>query len=302
MHLRDIYFNLIYDHFKNGNKENYVIMTNDFGAPSLDRIIKDFPQYYINVGICEQNLVTMAVGMAAEGFRPIVYSISSFLIYRAYEQIKLDVSVHNSKVILLGVGTGYSYDVDGPTHHITEDLSLMYNLKNLKIFSPFDKDTIIKTFKKTSLINSPIWIRMDRGSHELGKKFIDLKDFYLFKNLKKNNLIICTGTITTLLSKILDKSILDIDILSIFKLKPLNQKLLLELINGYKRILIIEEHNEMLGLFSIINTLVNGKIDKQTMMIPMGIKEKFIYNYDKRDKSFEKIGITLKNILKKFKI
>lgn len=301
-HLRDVFFGHLYDHFKKGNKQKFIIMTNDFGAPSLDQIIKEFPKYYINSGICEQNIVTMSAGLAEEGFTPIVYSISSFLIYRAYEQIKLDISVHNSKVILLGVGTGYSYDVDGPTHHTTEDLSLMYNLKNINIYSPFNAETVKKTFKSCFKLTSPLWIRMDRGHHELKTKLIYNSGIYLGKYSDKNKkLIICTGTTTVKISEILNSSESEtIDLLSIFKLKPLPLKKILDVISEYKSILVIEEHNEILGLFSILLTYFNNKIHKSIKISSMGINEKMIYNYNKKYFNLKKIGLNIEEILKRF--
>ena len=140
MHLRDIFFKNLYYEFKRGNKNKFIIVTNDFGAPFLDTVKKDFPNYYLNAGICEQNIVTLSAGLAKEGFYPIIYSISSFILYRSFEQIKLDLSVH--------AGHGLTYESTKKISKIKEisefnighfiiSESIFYGLKNT-----------IKKFKK----------------------------------------------------------------------------------------------------------------------------------------------------------
>ena len=192
MHLRDQFFLKLYNYFKKGNKKKFLIITNDYGAPYLDYIIRDFPNFYINAGICEQNIITVACGFAKQGFRPIVYSISSFIIYRAFEQIKLDMLVHDLNVCLLTVGTGYAYDLDGPTHHTTEDLSMLNGFDNLQISCPFDKHSVSESFKILGKNNGPKWIRLDRGNHKIENFKFNFKNGNYLKEVKNKKLLIVT--------------------------------------------------------------------------------------------------------------
>lgn len=283
MHLRDIFFKNLYTEFKRGNKKKFIIVTNDFGSPFLDKLKKDFPQYYLNAGICEQNIVTLSAGLAKEGFYPIIYSISSFILYRSFEQIKLDLSVHKIKCCLLTVGAGYSYDVDGPTHHTTEDLAVMYNIPNLKILSPYNTQTLENNFKMMKSGKFITWMRLDRGAYE--KKFItsNVKGFNFYKIKNSDNLIICTGTTFYQFMENLDSKNKNISILNINILKEIDFTYLGKIINGFKKIYFVEEHSKLLGLYSIILGNLNLEIIKNKKLYNFGINQKNIFAYGKRD-------------------
>ena len=117
----------------------------DFGSPKLDILTAHFPERFINVGIAEQNLITVAAGLALEGHAVVAYAIAPFLSMRCYEQVRVNLcllsQVRPMNVTLAGVGAGYSYDVSGPTHQALEDLSIMRVLPNLGVYSPADSAT-----------------------------------------------------------------------------------------------------------------------------------------------------------------
>ena len=283
MHLRDIFFKQLYAEFKNGNKKKFIIVTNDFGSPFLDEVKKNFPQYYLNAGICEQNIVTLSAGLAKQGFYPIIYSISSFILYRSFEQIKLDLSVHKIKCCLLTVGAGYSYDVDGPTHHTTEDLAVMYNIPNMQIFSPFNAESTAENFKLMKKSKCITWMRLDRGSFD--KKFAtrNITGINYFKLQKNKNLIISTGTTSYLFMDEIMKNKVKLSVLNLNFLKPLNINNLHKIIKNYENILIVEEHSESLGLYSIILGNLDLNIIKKSKFYKFAIKQKNLFAYGKRD-------------------
>lgn len=298
MHLRDIFFKQLYAEFKNGNKKKFIIVTNDFGSPFLDEVKKNFPQYYLNAGICEQNIVTLSAGLAKQGFYPIIYSISSFILYRSFEQIKLDLSVHGIKCCLLTVGAGYSYDVDGPTHHTTEDLAVMYNIPNMQIFSPFNAESTAENFKLMKKSKCITWMRLDRGSFD--KKF-DTKNISgvnYFKLQKNKNLIISTGTTSYLFMDEIMRNKTKVSVLNLNFLKPLNIDNLHKIIKNYENILIVEEHSESLGLYSIILGNLDLNIIKKSKFYKFAIKQKNLFAYGKRDDLRKKNSIDTKSIIK----
>lgn len=301
MHLRDEFFSKLYDHFNEGNKKKFIIVTNDFGSPFLDNIIKDYPQYYINAGICEQHIVTLSCGLASQGFRPIVYSISSFIIYRAFEQIKLDLMVHRSNVCLLTVGSGYAYDVDGPTHHSTEDLSLMLGFDNLTLLNPCDTFTVKKSFDYLLNMRGPVWLRLDRGEFKpLEKKF--LKKNYYHENYKGNKkLIVLTfGSISENIFKVKNEIKDKFSILCFLKLKPLNIKEIKNILKSYSKILIVEEHNELNGFGSYLLNLLNSEGLKNEIEI-LGLNSSKIFDYQKRKILHQKHKLDPISLSKKIK-
>ena len=134
MDMRDHFFERLLQIMKMDSK--IIIISNDYGAPKLDSIKEKFPSRFINAGITEQNIVSLVAGLASSGFKPIIYSISTFISLRSFEQIKLDISVMKLPVVILSVGAGYAYSADGPTHHAIDDIALINSLINCKIYSP----------------------------------------------------------------------------------------------------------------------------------------------------------------------
>ena len=122
--------------------KNIILLSADIGNRLFDKIKKDFPKNFLNCGIAEPNMVTFATGMAKEGFLPICYTITNFLIYKSIEQIRNDAIYNKNKIILVGTGSGMSYNHLGPTHHSLEDIGLVNNIPNIKIFSSSDNNDL----------------------------------------------------------------------------------------------------------------------------------------------------------------
>lgn len=112
------------------------LLSGDIGYAIFDDFRKRFPKRFINLGICEQSLVSVASGLALEGLKPYVYTITPFLIERAFEQIKLDIDQQNVNVKLVGYA---DYPTQGPTHAEIDAPWLMGRFKN--IISYFPKDS-----------------------------------------------------------------------------------------------------------------------------------------------------------------
>lgn len=112
------------------------LLIGDFGFKVVDEFKKRFPKRFFNLGICEQSMVSIAAGMALEGLKPYVYTITPFLIERAFEQIKLDIDQQNVNVKLIGYA---DYPTQGPTHQEIDAQWLMSKFKN--IISYFPKDS-----------------------------------------------------------------------------------------------------------------------------------------------------------------
>jgi transketolase len=119
----------------------FVFLTGDLGFQALEPLRDKMGERFINAGIAEQNMVSVAAGLAKEGLRPWVYSIAPFLYARAFEQIRNDVCLHSLPVTLVGNGGGYGYGVMGSTHHSIEDYGTLLSLLGIHIYIPaFDPD------------------------------------------------------------------------------------------------------------------------------------------------------------------
>lgn len=116
--------------------EKVVLLMAEVGFSVVEPFQERFPNRFYNTGIAEQDLVSVAAGMALSGLQPVAYSMSAFLPSRAFEQIKVDVCYQDLPVTLISIGAGVSYGEMGPTHHGAEESAIMRSLPNLTVLFP----------------------------------------------------------------------------------------------------------------------------------------------------------------------
>jgi len=137
------------------------------GAFSLAKFKKNLGSQYINVGVAEQNLVSVAAGMALGGKKVFIYAIAPFITQRCYEQIKIDLCCMRLPVTVVGVGAGIAYNSDGPTHHATQDIAVMRALESITIINPSDPVTSAAAASMAYEENHPVYVRIDKGKWPL---------------------------------------------------------------------------------------------------------------------------------------
>lgn len=294
--MRDVFIEQIYHRMHEDN--NIFFLCADFGSPKLDSIRKDFKDRFINVGIAEQNLINISTGLALEGYTVYSYAIAPFLIMRAYEQIRINLSLHaqlkDINVNLIGVGAGLSYDVSGPTHHCLEDISIMRTLPNIVIFSPSDWTLTQKFVDYSIKIKKPKYIRLD--GKPLPQIYKDIDDTTLnngFSELKKGKEIclISTGYMTHTAIKVAnifrnyDNKDFDdkIGVIDIFLLRPLNEDLLFETIKNYDNVITMEEaFINKGGLDSLLSNILCRK-NSDVKLVRIGFGDNYVFNIGSRD-------------------
>lgn len=141
---------------------NIYVVTGDLGYGMWDEIKKDFPDRFINTGASEQAMMGIAVGLALEGKTPFVYSITTFLLYRAFETIRNYLNFEKIPVRLVGSGRGKDYIHDGITHWPEEEKEIMSIFKNIKSIWPESLSEIPGLVKKMIKIDKPWYINLKR--------------------------------------------------------------------------------------------------------------------------------------------
>jgi transketolase len=138
----------------------FVFLTGDLGFQALEPLRGKMGERFINAGVAEQNMVSVAAGLAKEGLRPWVYTIAPFLYARAFEQIRNDVCLHGMPVILVGNGGGYGYGVMGSTHHAIEDYGVLLSLLGMRVYLPaFDCD-VSEAIRYLMRADHPAYLRL----------------------------------------------------------------------------------------------------------------------------------------------
>ena len=146
-----------------------VFLSGDLGFMALEEVRDTLKERFINTGVAEQNMVSVAAGLAAKGFVPIVYSIAPFATLRPYEQIRNDVCLHNLPVKIIGNGGGYGYGIMGSTHHALEDVGVMRTLPNMKAFVPSFSSDVGKCVEAMLSHRGPSYLRLGKSVPEFGE-------------------------------------------------------------------------------------------------------------------------------------
>jgi transketolase len=150
------------------NRPEFVFLTGDLGYRALEPLRDALGSRFINAGVAEQNMVSVAAGLARSGLRPWVYSIAPFVYARPFEQIRNDVCLHGLPVVLVGNGGGYGYGVMGATHHALEDYGTLVCLPQLRAYMPaFDGDVYTLVDRLLSVSN-PAYLRLGASEEPIG--------------------------------------------------------------------------------------------------------------------------------------
>lgn len=290
--MRDAFFNRLYGIAE--KDRNVILVTADMGAPSIDRWRKNLGEQYFNVGIAEQNMVAIAAGLASEGKKPYTYAIAPFITSRCHEFIKLNAGLMKFPIKFVGCGAGFGYEDSGPTHHTTEDISIMRAIPNLEIFGPSDSVMAGACAKITYFSSRPSYIRLDR--EVLPNLYSEEVDFSRgFEELKKGELgtIVSTGNMVHKALEIAKNE--KFGVIDVYRLNPLGDNFVGAL-RGSKKVFSLEEHLLAGGLGSIIaETILDNQLD--TKLKRFGLKD-FIYAYGGRENVRKEAGIGTEEIKK----
>ena len=166
-----------------GEYDNMLVLTADVDTSSRIQAFKEkYPDRCYNVGIAEQNLMSVSAGLAHEGFRPLAFAFAPFASMRCYEQVRTDICYSKLPVVIIGNGAGYSNGASGCTHCALEDSALMVACNNMTVLEPGDPFQIAKLLEAAMDLNAPVYIRLGREAtsslypedtkYEIGKALI----------------------------------------------------------------------------------------------------------------------------------
>ncbi len=248
------------------NKQILVLVA-DNGAIVYDEYRREFPDRFLNCGISEANMVSIAAGLASCGKIPFAYTIACFITMRAFEQIRDDVCLQKMNVKLVGIGAGFVYSNLGPTHQATEDIALMRALPNMTIFSPADPLEARKATIAAAQINGPVYLRLaTAGTPRIYERDYEFKVGRGVVLREGSGLaIIATGAILHEVLQAADelKSLgISVRVINIHTLKPIDKEIVLRAAYDTKAILTVEEHTVLGGLGSAVAEVVleNNKV------------------------------------------
>jgi transketolase len=238
-------------------------------------MVRCFQRY--NVGVAEQNMIGVAVGLALSGYKVFVYSIANFATQRCLEQLRVDVCYHRAHVVVCAVGGGFTYGAQGFTHHGIEDLAVMRSLPGMTVTAPADPYEVRALVPYLVAHEGPGYIRLGRAGnrvlHEtspaspLGSP-ICLRD-------GPDAAIVATGSIleeVLAASAVLAEVGVFVRVLSAPILKPFGDEAFLDLVSGYKLVVSVEEHSLVGGLRDTLAPIFAAR-KTDARLVSLGVEE-----------------------------
>jgi transketolase len=273
----------------------------DLDPPIVKRMKAEMPGRAFMEGVSEQHVVGMAAGMAMEGFIPYVHTIATFITRRCYEQVAVDLCLHNLPVRLIGNGGGLVYAPLGPTHLAIEDIAIMRALPNMTIVSVCDAEEMKRFMDQTLDWPGPIYIRLAKGytdpvisREELG--FTIGKAIVMREAAGRDRvLLVGTGVATTRAlqaATTLAAEGIECTVMHMHTVKPLDTEALLHYAANARLVVTVEEHTVVGGLGSaVIDTLVEHLPGAIPAMKRLGIPDVFAHKYGSQDQLMEMYGL-----------
>ncbi len=296
--MRDAFFNQLYDYV--AADKNIFIITADHGAFGLKKIEEDFPNQFLNVGIAEQAMIGIASGLAKSGKKVYVYAINNFVSLRVLEQVNIDLCAMNLDVNIIGVGSGFTYSTDGPTHHGTQDLAAMINLPNLEVYNVTDDLNTKKLVDLSYNKSCPKYFRIEKGKVPRIYSESDEINFG-YKEISKGDsavVLLSTGFMTQVSKSALDKSFINtISHLDVFRVSPLPYEKILQFTKG-KNVIVVEENNKSGGFGEKVFCFLKEK-NHVGKVLHICLKDDFYFKFGTREMLHKSSGLDEESILKK---
>lgn len=220
---------------------------------------KEFPDRFIEVGVAEQNMATVAAGMAAVGKRPFIASYAAFSPGRNYEQIRTTIALNRQPVVIAGMHAGVSVGPDGATHQMLEDIGMMRMLPGMNVIVPGDAEEARKAVVAAALADMPTYIRFGRTATPVfttpETPFALGKALPLWESDAPKVAILSTGALSyeaLIAARALAADGIEVTVLHNPSVKPLDESAILMAAKRAGRVLTLEEHQAAGGFGSAV--------------------------------------------------
>jgi transketolase len=284
--------NMVYELAKTDKR--VVFVGSDLSPGLLAGMKRDYPDRYYMEGVAEANVVGMAAGMALDGFIPYVNTIATFITRRCYEQVAVDLCLHDLPVRLIGNGGGLVYAPLGPTHEAIEDIAIMRALPNMTVVAPADAEEMRRFMAVTPDWPHPIYIRLAKGGDEVitrAEQGFTIGKAVLLREAAggRHGPVLLAGTGVGSARAVHAAELLSADgiachVLHLPTVKPLDTMALERLARAARLVVTVEEHTVIGGLGSAVTDALVERMDGRVPRLRrIGIPDVFATDYGTQD-------------------
>ena len=286
--------------------KNVYIVTGDLGFGVLRPFWEELPDQIINAGIAEQNMTSIAAGLALQGKIVYTYSIGNFPTLRCIEQIRNDCAYHDANVKVVCVGGGFVYGSLGMSHHATEDIAMMRALPNVTVVAPGDLVEAACATKAIYETPGTCYLRLGRG----GEKQIHdtIENFEIGKAIKikegSNVALFSTGAIFDEVDeacKELEAEGITPTVYTFPTVKPIDKETILKCAADYSTIITVEEHNLSGGFGSAVAEVLAEQSDVKAKLVRVALDDRYSSIVGSQKYLRQQYSIDAKSIIDKVK-
>lgn len=253
------------------DKDIVVLCSDSRGSASLTPFANAYPEQFVEVGIAEQDLVSISAGLAKCGKKSFAASPACFLSTRSYEQAKIDVAYSNTNVTLIGISGGVSYGALGMSHHSAQDIAAMAAVPNMRVYLPSDRFQTAHLIEALLQDEKPAYVRVGRNAVE----DIYSEDNCPFEMDKAT--VLCEGTDVAIIAcgemvkpaldaaGILKEKGISAAVVDMYCVKPLDKEAIVKAATGAKAVISVEEHAPFGGLGSMVSQVVGSECPRKVV-------------------------------------
>lgn len=257
------------------DKDIVVLCSDSRGSASLTPFAEAFPEQFLEVGIAEQNLVSISAGLAKCGKKPFAASPACFLSTRSYEQAKVDCAYSDTNVTLIGISGGISYGALGMSHHSAQDIAAMSAIPNMRVYLPSDRFQTAWLIEELLKDEKPAYIRVGRNAVE-DIYSEESQPFEMNKAtvLAEGNdvlLVACGEMVKPALDavEILKSKGINAGLLDMYCVKPLDKEAIVVEAKKVKAVITIEEHAPFGGMGSMVSQVVGSECPRKVVNLAL---------------------------------
>ena len=245
------------------DKDIIALCSDSRGSASFTKFAEELPKQFVEIGIAEQNLVSISAGLAKCGKKPYAASPACFLSTRSYEQCKVDVAYSDTNVKLIGISGGISYGALGMSHHSVQDIAAMSAIPNMRVYIPSDRLQTECLMRDLVTDEKPAYIRVGRNAvddvYEEGNVPFEMDKAVVINEGSDIAIIACGEMVKPAkdAAEILNKKGISVAVIDMYCIKPLDEKTLLKVAYDVNIIITLELHAPFGGLGSMVSQVIS---------------------------------------------